>query len=97
MVTYEEDKLVCSICVSQNSKIELEHFYNPAFVNGSSSYKRSALSGHERSETHKRAVVEQGHHEGVAAGKSIPKISKTIPDDAPIRVGFNRMLDNEKD
>ena len=89
------------ICVSQKSKIELEHFYNPAFVNGSSSYKRNALSGHERSETHKRAVIEQGYHEGVAAGKSIPKISTTIPDDpsddAPIRVGFNRMLDNEKD
>ena len=41
-----DGKLLCTICISQKSKLELERDFKPAF-NGSTNFKHSALAVHD--------------------------------------------------
>lgn len=95
----KDEKLICKTCVSQKSKIKLDRKYNPAFVNGSTNYKRSALKEHEEVESHIRAVREQKHEDSLNAGKSLPKEKVTFfaPVNAPIKIGMDKMQANERE
>ena len=68
-----DGKLICTICISQKSKLELERDFKPAFVNGSTNFKHSALAEHDGNECHKKAKRWQEYGQAVSAGEALPK------------------------
>ena len=78
---------------------KLERDFKPAFVNGSSNFKHSALAEHDGNECHKKAKRWQEYEQAVATGEALPKkqIAITVHHNAQIKSGMNKMQETEKE
>ena len=90
-------KMICKVCISEKSKIELMQTYSDTFINGSTNYRISALEDHAKSDCHKKAVNEQEESQAKASGAKTPlrKVVHTLPKDAPIQKGLSQMEKTE--
>ena len=94
----KDEKMVCTVCTSQEEKIRLMPNASISFIVGSSNYRLSTLKDHASSECHKRAVREEENKKAETEGRTLERqlITQTIPPGSAIREGFKKMSLNEQ-
>ena len=68
----ENQKMISTICCSQEDIIHSMPNVSTSFLNGSTNFQLSSIKDHDFSACHQRAILEKQHPEAVAAGISLP-------------------------
>ena len=74
-----DNKLTCNVCKSQKEKIRFMPGVSMSFISGSTNYKPSTLSGHEKTEHIKEAA-----HEASGSSLQPEKVLRVMPENAPL-------------
>ena len=68
----ENQKLICTICCSQEDIVCSMPNVSMSFLNGSTSFRLSSIKDHDSSACHQQAILKKQHSEAMAAGISLP-------------------------
>ena len=95
----ENQKMICTICCSQEDIIRSMPNVSMSFLNGSTKFQLSSIKDHDFLACHQRAILEKQHSEAVATGISSParRVEQHMPPNSDIATGLQRMDKKDRD
>ena len=95
----ENQKMISTICCSQEDIIHSMPNVSTSFLNGSTNFQLSSIKDHDFSACHQRAILEKQHPEAVAAGISLPprRLEQHILPNSDIATGLQWMDEKDRD
>ena len=95
----ENQKMICTICCSQEDIIHSMPNVSMSFLNGSTNFQLSSIKEHDLLACHQRAILEKQHSVAVATGISSPPrtVEQHMPPNSDIATGLQRMDKKDRD
>ena len=89
----------CSTCCDWQKKIECYKNFNVSFIKGSTNYKQSSVTDHEKTDQHSKSKGFKDKKHAESEGIPLPHVSipKGVPDSSALKQCFNRMGVEEKE
>ena len=89
----------CSTCCDWQTKIESCKNFNVSYIKGSTNYKQSAVTDHEKTDQHSKSKGFEDKKQAESKGIPLPHVSirQSVPESSALKQCFNRMGVEEKE